>query len=110
MPCPWSLEMRLEMVGISGDTSYFPDGHGAMRIIENGKGLHAYWDAFLPGGTDNGETICQNVQGDQLGSWMIHLNYGGGWSGLSFYADKFLEDYSAMLQLDYNGYGEDNEW
>jgi len=108
--CPWSLEMGLEMVSIFGGTSYLPDGHGAMRTIENGKGLHAYWNAFLPGGADNGETTYQNVQGDQLGSWVMRFNYDGDWSGFSLYADKFFEDHSAMLQLDYDGYGEGSEW
>ena len=108
--CPWSLEMGLEMVSIFGGTSYLPDGHGAMKTIENGKGLHAYWNAFLPGGADNGETTYQNVQGDQLGSWVMRFNYDGDWSGFSLYADKFFEDHSAMLQLDYDGYGEGNEW
>ena len=108
--CPWSLEMGLEMVSIFGGTSYLPDGHGAMKTIENGKGLHAYWNAFLPGGADNGETTYQNVQGDQLGSWVMRFNYDGDWSGFSLYADKFFEDHSAMLQLDYDGYGEGSEW
>lgn len=108
--CPWSLEMGLEMVSIFGGTSYLPDGHGAMKTIENGKGLHAYWNAFLPGGADNGETTYQNVQGDQLGSWVMRFNYDGDWHGFSLYADKFFEDHSAMLQLDYDGYGEGSEW
>ena len=108
--CPWSLEMGLEMVSIFGGTSYLPDGHGAMKTIENGKGLSAYWNAFLPGGADNGETTYQNVQGDQLGSWVMRFNYDGDWHGFSLYADKFFEDHSAMLQLDYDGYGEGSEW
>ena len=98
------------MVSIFGGTSYLPDGHGAMRTIENGKGLSAYWNAFLPGGADNGETTYQNVQGDQLGSWVMRFNYDGDWHGFSLYADKFFEDHSAMLQLDYDGYGEGSEW
>lgn len=108
--CPWSLEMGLEMVSIFGGTSYLPDGHGAMKTIENGKGLSAYWNAFLPGGADNGETTYQNVQGDQLGSWVMRFNYDGDWHGFSLYVDKFFEDHSAMLQLDYDGYGEGSEW
>lgn len=108
--CPWSLEMGLEMVSLFGGTSYLSDGHGGMQKIENGKGLRAYWHAFLPGGADNGETTYQNVQGDQLGSWVMRLNYDGDWSGFSLYADKFFEDHSAMLQLDYDGYGEGSEW
>ena len=86
--CPWSLEMGLEMVSLFGGTSYLSDGHGGMQKIENGKGLRAYWHAFLPGGADNGETTYQNVQGDQLGSWVMRLNYDGDWSGFSLYADK----------------------
>ena len=108
--CPWSLEMGLEMVSLFGGTSYLPDGHGGMKVSENGKGVRDFWHAFLPGGADNGETTYQNVQGDQLGSWVMRLNYDGDWHGISLYADKFFEDHSSMLQLDYDGYGEGDEW
>ena len=30
--------------------------------------------------------------------------------GFSIYADKYFEDHSSMLQLDYDGYGSGSEW
>ncbi len=108
--CPWSLEMGLEMVSLFGGTSYLPDGQGGMTASENGHGVRDFWNAFLPGGADKGEITYQNVQGDQLGSWVMRFNYDGDWNGFSFYADKFFEDHSSMLQLDYDGYGEGSEW
>lgn len=108
--CPWSLEMGLEMVSLFGGTSYLPDGHGNLVPSKGGTGVRDFWNAFLPGGADNGETTYQNVEGDQLGSWVMRLNYEGDWSRFSFYADKFFEDHSSMFQLDYDGYGEGTEW
>lgn len=108
--CPWSLEMGLEMVSLFGGTAYLPDGKGRLTEMRAGTGLRDFWNAFFPGGADNGETTYQNVAGDQLGSWLMRLNYDGEWNSLSVYADKFFEDHSAMFQLDYNGYGEGSEW
>lgn len=108
--CPWSLEMGLEMVSLFGGTAYRPDGAGGMEQLKSGKGVRDFWNAFLPGGADNGETTYQNVEGDQLGSWVMRLNYDGDWHGFSLYADKFFEDHSSMFQLDYDGYGEGDEW
>lgn len=41
---------------------------------------------------------------------MARLNYDGDYWGFSLYADKFFEDHSSMLQLDYDGYGTGEEW
>ncbi len=108
--CPWSLEMGLEMVSLFGGISYLPDGHGNLIPSKGRTSVRDFWYAFLPGGADNGETTYQNVEGDQLGSWVMRLNYEGEWSCVSVYADKFFEDHSSMFQLDYDGYGEGTEW
>lgn len=107
---PWSLELGLEMVSTFGGTSHMPDGRGGMREVKGGTGVRDFWNAFVPGGADVGETTYQNVEGNQFGSWSLRLNYDGDWSGVSIYADKFFEDHSALFQLDYDGYGEGNEW
>lgn len=107
---PWSLELGLEMVGIFGGTSYEPNEEGGMDVKKGGTGLKDYWEAFVPGGADAEETVYQNVKGNQLGSWVAQLRYDGDWRSFSLYADKFFEDHSSMFQLDYDGYGEGDEW
>ena len=104
------MELGLEMVTLFGGTSYLPSSNGNTTVIENGKGVRDFWNAFLPGGAEKVETTYQNVEGDQLGSWVMRLNYDGDVNSFSFYADKFFEDHSSMFQLDYDGYGEGSEW
>ena len=62
---PWSLELGLEMVTLFGGTSYIPSSNGNTTVIENGKGVRDFWNAFLPGGAEKVETTYQNVEGDQ---------------------------------------------
>ena len=107
---PWSVEMGLEMVSLFGGTSYVPDGDGTMRELKGGTGIKDFWNAFIPGGADVEETTYQNVQGDQLGSWLMKIKYTGDSQSFSIYADKFFEDHSSMLQLDYDGYGTGDDW
>ena len=54
--CPFSLELGLEMAATFGGTTYRPDGKGGMVQIKGDTGLDAYWNAFVPGGHDTGET------------------------------------------------------
>ena len=108
--CPWSVEMGLEKGTLFGGTSYVPAGGGTMNVFENGTGLKAYWNVFIPGGSDANETQYTNFEGDQLGSWMMRVNYENEIFGAHFYVDKFFEDHSSMFQLDYNGYGTGEEW
>lgn len=108
--CPFSVELGLEMASTFGGTAYRPAGNGEMEVVNNASGLKAMWQAFLPGGADATETTYQNFEGNQLGSWLIRLNYKGNTWGMSVYADKFFEDHSSMFQLDYDGYGTGEEW
>ena len=110
--CPWSLELGLEMASTFGGTVYLPQDDGSMRVIKGGTGLQNYWKALVPGGSEVIEkgTVYQNAEGNQLGSWLIRLNYDVDTWCLRAYADKFFEDHSAMLQLDYDGYGTGGEW
>jgi hypothetical protein len=64
----------------------------------------------MPGGSDPTETTYQNVEGDQLGSWLLRINYDADTWRFGVYADKFFEDHSSMLQLDYDGYGSGESW
>lgn len=107
---PWSLEMGLEMVSTFGGTSYtfLPDGSSIVK--EGEKGVKTFWRAFIPGGGDVGETTYQNAEGNQLGSWVMRLEYDGDLNRYALYADKYFEDHSSMLFLDYDGYGVGDEW
>lgn len=108
--CPFSLELGLEMAATFGGTAYRPDGKGGMTVLKGDTGFGAYWNAFVPGGYDTGETTYQNVEGNHVGSWLIRMNWDMDMWRFSVYADKYFEDHSAMFQLDYDGYGKGEEW
>ena len=108
--CPFSLELGLEMAATFGGTAYRPDGKGGMTVLKGDTGLGAYWNAFVPGGYDTRETTYQNVEGNHVGSWLIRMNWDTDMWRFSVYADKYFEDHSAMFQLDYDGYGQGEEW
>lgn len=108
--CPFSLELGLEMAATFGGTAYRPDGKGGMTVLKGDTGLGAYWNAFVPGGYDTGETTYQNVEGNHVGSWLIRMNWDTDMWRFRVYADKYFEDHSAMFQLDYDGYGQGEEW
>ena len=108
---PWSLEMGLEMGALFGGEAYVPIGN-EMTTFKGDNSLKGMWHALMPGGADSPEkgTEYQNAEGDQLGSWMVRLNYDDETWAFRLYAEKFFEDHSMMLQLDYNGYGTGDEW
>lgn len=108
---PWSLELGVEMAATFGGTSYIETADG-LTMVKNSTGLKSFWKAFLPGGGETVEegTVYQNAEGNQLGSWLARINYDADRWTFSVYADKYFEDHSSMLQLDYNGYGEGENW
>ena len=107
---PFSLELGLEMASIFGGDAYRPNDDGTMQKISSGRGLKAFWNAFIPGGSEANETTYKNAEGDQLGSWVIRANYQNDDIELGVYWDHFFEDHSSMFFLDYNGYGNGEEW
>ena len=107
---PLSLELGLEMAAQFGGTTYMPNSDGAPTVYTGGTGVKDFWHAFLPGGKDAGETTYQNVEGNQLGSWLMRVNWDEENWRFSLYADRFFEDHSAMLFMDYDGYGSGDEW
>ena len=107
--CPWSLTMGLEMAAFYGGTAYRPSGDG-MEVLHGEKGVKGMWHSLIPGGDEVGEETYLNVAGDHLGSWLMRLDYDADSWRIGFYADKYFEDHSAMLQLDYDGYGTGEEW
>lgn len=107
---PLSAEVGLEMASLFGGTAHITDGKGGLVTVKGNTGIKAFWDAFITGGSDATDGNYKNVEGDQLGSWVGRINYDADTWRLGFYYDKFFEDHSSMLQLDYDGYGEGEEW
>lgn len=107
---PLSLEMGLEMATQFGGTPYQRNGQGEMVAVPTNKGLKAFWNAFLPGGQDDTDGMYGNKEGNILGSWVMRINYNSETWRLGVYADHFFEDHSQMFMLDYNGYGQGEEW
>ena len=114
---PWSLELGLEMACTFGGTGYIYDDayyaeHGTLMPVKGGTGLKDYWNAFVPGGSETIEegTYYQNAEGNHVGSWLARINYDADDWRFSIYADKYFEDHSSMLQLDYDGYGTGENW
>ena len=109
---PVTVELGLEMACQFGGTSY-SDPTNPVPVIKNEDGLKGMARAFIPSGGDVGEGIYENKAGNHLGSYLlrVNLNYDKWYLGL--YADHFFEDHSQMFFIDYNGYGqgdEFNEW
>lgn len=107
--CPLSVELGLEMAAEFGGTPYnMEDGKMVSQPTE--KNLKGFWHAFIPGGADARDGEYGNVAGNQLGSWLMRINYDADRWTAHAYADHFFEDHSQMLFLDYDGYGEGDEW
>ena len=106
---PWSIELGLEMATQFGGTPY-RNVDGKMTPMPTQGGLKGMWNAFIPGGADATDGIYENVAGNTLGSWMFRVNYDADTWRLRFYGDHFFEDDSQMFFLDYDGYGEGDEW
>lgn len=61
------------------------------------SGLKGYWNAFIPGGNDANDGDYSNVEGNQLGSYQLRLDYKGkGWS-LGLYGEHYFDDHSQMF-------------
>ena len=107
---PISVELGLEMASEFGGKPYAVDRDGNMVRVKTDHGIKAFWNAFVPGGQDSSDGIYGNKEGNILGSWVMRINYDRELWQLSLYADHFFEDHSQMFMLDYNGYGDGEEW
>lgn len=110
----FSVDLGLEMAAQFGGTSYnvLPregDG-GGLTSITFPSNLKAYWQAFVPSGSDLTERDYQNISGNQLGSWLVRLNADYPGFLLQVYGERFFEDQSAMFFVDYDGYGSGQQW
>lgn len=106
---PVSLELGLEMATEFGGKPYVRNGD-KMELVPTEGGIKSFWNAFLPGGQDATDGLYGNKEGNVLGSWLFRLNYNADTWRLALYGDHFFEDHSQMFLLDYNGYGEGEEW
>lgn len=108
---PFSIELGLEMAAQFGGNAYMPQADGTTLELKGDKGVKAFWNAFIPGGKDATDGAnYKNAEGNQLGSWMMRLNWEADTWKAGVYMDKFFEDHSAMFQLDYDGYGSGEQW
>ena len=106
---PFSVELGLEMACQFGGTAYMKEDDGD-QVFHNGAGLKDFLNALIPSGGEVNESTYENSEGNQLGSWMLRLNYDARDWSVSLYADKYFEDHSSMFMLDYDGYGTGQEW
>ena len=116
---PVSVELGLEMACQYGGSVYtinhYPDVPGTIEYvcIKNQDGLKGMLKALIPGGGESGEGTYENKSGNHLGSYLLRVNMDFDKWYLGLYADHFFEDHSQMFFLDYDGYGqgeEFNEW
>lgn len=107
--CPWSIELGLEMAAQFGGVPYVFK-NGVMETVPTEGVIKGCWHALLPGGADATDGIYGNIAGNQLGSWVMRVNYDADMWKLGVYADHYFEDDSQMFFLDYDGYGGGEEW
>lgn len=108
---PLSLELGVEMGALFGGTSYTRDAStGEMTPMECQGGLKGAWQVLIPAGKDPEETVYRNIAGDELGSWLVRINYDSELWSFHLYGDKFFEDHSGLFFIDYDGFGEGEEW
>lgn len=107
---PLSLELGLEMACQFGGTPYTYGMDGKFGPQPTEGGIKAFWHAFIPGGSDATDGMYSNASGNQLGSYVMRLNYEEEDWALSFYADHFFEDHSQMFFTGNNGYQLGENW
>jgi hypothetical protein len=107
--CPFSVELGLEMAAEFGGNAYKETVNG-LELQPTEKGIKGFWHALLPSGSDARDGLYHNVAGNQLGSYLMRINYDADHWTAHLYADHFFEDHSQMFLLDYDGYGEGSEW
>lgn len=106
---PVTVELGLEMGCLFGGKT-FTDYLGQPITIENRSNLKAFLNALIPGGGEHDEGIYKNKEGDHLGSYLLKVNINQPSYRVGIYADHFFEDHSQMFFLDFDGYGEGDEY
>ena len=104
---PLTFTFGLEMASQFGATTYMPDG----EVIKHSKSFSNIWSAIT--GSDGGSLdamLSNSTATNLLGSWVARLNWKADTWEAGIYADHFFEDHSAMFLLDYDGYGQGEQW
>ena len=99
-----TFEFGLEMASQFGGKSYTYE-NGVETVYENSSSLKAFWNALIPGGSDATDGNFKNVEGNQLGSWVMRLNFDQPTWNIGLYADQFFEDHSMMTHFSKSGDG-----
>ena len=99
-----TFEFGLEMASQFGGKSYTYE-NGVEIIYYNSSNLKAFWNALIPGGSDATDGNFKNVEGNQLGSWVMRLNFDQPTWNIGLYADQFFEDHSMMTHFSKSGDG-----
>lgn len=97
-----TAELGLEMACQFGGTSHLFE-KGVETVYDNDGGLKGFKNALIPGGTDATDGNYRNTEGNQLGSWVMRLNYDQPQWNLAVYADQFFEDNSMMFHVNKSG-------
>ncbi|MCD8282845.1 MAG: capsule assembly Wzi family protein [Prevotella sp.] len=106
----FSLELGAEMACQFGGTIHYVNSSGNLTTLKNPTGISSYIHALTSGGQDVTDGTYPNEEGNHLGQAMARLNYDDDACGVSLYFDHFFEDLSGMILLDYDGYGEGDDW
>ena len=99
---PLNFTLGLEMVAQFGGKVWNvrQRGGNSQTLAQCEKlptGLKAFWQALIPGGSDVNDGDFANVQGNQLGSWNLSLDWtADNWSART-YLDHYFEDHSQMF-------------
>ena len=99
-----TFEFGLEMASQFGGKSHMYE-NGVEKVYENSSNLKAFWNALIPGGSDATDGNFKNVEGNQLGSWVMRLNFDQPTWNIGVYADQFFEDHSMMTHFSKSGDG-----
>jgi len=97
-----TFEFGLEMASQFGGKSHCFE-NGREIVYENGSGLKAFMNALVPGGSDATDGDFKNVEGNQMGSWVMRLNVDQPSWNLGLYADQYFEDHSMMTHYSKSG-------
>ena len=94
------LEMASQFGGEGWNMQTRPDDPNAATFDPHQKmsnGLKAFWHALIPSGSDVTDGSYKNVEGNQVGSWHLRLDYHGkGWQA-AVYAEHYFDDHSQMF-------------
>ncbi len=106
----FSLELGAEAACQFGGRIHYVDSNGEEVMVKTNHNFNSYIHALAFGGQDARDGEYPNTEGNQLGSFIIRLNYKSSAVDAAFYIDHYYEDLSGMAFISYDGYGEGDDW